>query len=329
MSFYTLDDYNNIKFNGVYTLPSSIHDIIAKLASQLSVSIETVNHVVYKKKPNFKEMKDEDWKAKPFKSTVILTNTNEHEKMMHDIRVCMNKISKTNYSEQLNSIIKFIQPILLVTGTSDNVQQSDESAISEPVSISINSGNAHKIAQNIFDIASTNKFFSELYADLYCDLIGMFPIFRELLDNMILNFTKTMENIKYVDPDIDYDKHCNYNNENDKRKATSNFLVNLMKRDVIPADVLIRIILEIIGIMKEYMTLSNHVNEIDEIVENICILVTIGKTHFDFVSGWDEITGFIKNMSELKLKQPNISNRCIFKCIEIYQNISGSSVQRK
>jgi hypothetical protein len=309
MSFYSLDDYNNLKFTSSYTLPNSINEIITKLASQLSISIESVNHVVYKKKSNFKEIKDEDWKAKPFKTTVIVNNKSESEKMIDHIRVCMNKISKTNYNDQFTTIVKYIEPILCPC---DENQESTE--------------NNYKIAQTIFDISSTNKFFSELYADLYRDLIQKFPIFQELLDNMISNFTKTMENIKYVSPDIDYDKHCNYNNENDKRKASSTFLVNLMKRDVIHSEILINLILEIINTMKEYMDVGNQINEIDEIVENLFILITSGKEKYDFVVGWDNVVEFIKNMSELKLKQPNISNRAIFKCIDIYQNISG---QRK
>jgi hypothetical protein len=78
MSFYSLDDYNNLKFTTSYTLPSSVNEIITKLASQLSVSIESVNHIVYKKKNNYKEIKDEDWKAKPFKTTIIVNNKSEH-----------------------------------------------------------------------------------------------------------------------------------------------------------------------------------------------------------------------------------------------------------
>jgi hypothetical protein len=309
MSVYSLDDYNNLKFNSAYTLPSVINDIIAKLASQLSVSIEPVTNLVYKKKHNFKEIKDEDWKVKPFKTTIIINNKSGHEKMIDDIRVCMNKISKTNYGEQLNTIIKYIKPILSVS--------------SENEDNSVNKDNMYKIAQTIFDISSTNKFFSELYADLYRDLIEQFPIFNELLDTMILNFTKTMENIEYVSPDTDYDKHCSYNNENDRRKATSNFLVNLMKRDVISADILICRIIEIMNIMKGYMEMGNHMNEIDEIVENLFILITLGKDKYSFIADWDNVVIFIKNISELKLKQSNISNRCIFKCIDIYQNILG------
>jgi len=307
MSFYSLDDYNNLKFTTSYTLPASINEIITKLASQLSVSIESTNHIAYKKKHNFKEIKDEDWKAKPFKTTIIVNNKSDVEKMIDDIRVCMNKISKNNYSEQLNTIVKFIQPIL------DSVDENAESAASE---------NKYKIAQTIFDISSTNKFFSELYADLYRGLIRTFPIFQELLDNMLSNFTKTMENIKYVSPDTDYDKHCNYNNENDRRKASSTFLVNLMKRDVITSEVLLNLILEIIETMKEYMNNGNQINEIEEIVENLFILITLGKEKYDFVSTWENVMDFIKNISELKLKQSNISNRSIFKCIDIYQNVT-------
>ena len=305
MSFFSLDDYNKLQFTTTYTLPSSVCDVITDLAKRLSISIEPTIQVVYKhKKHNYKEIKDDEWNAlRSFKSTTIIdTNKNANEKMIDDIRICMNKISKTNYTEHLKTIVKFINQINGSTEEYDNM---------------------NKIAQTIFDISSTNKFFSELYADLYRDLNAQFPIFNELLDTFIMNFTKTMENIEYVSPDTDYDKHCNYNNENDRRKAASTFLVNLMKRDVILPEVLILRITEIIAIMKGYMEMGNHINEIDEIVENLFILITLGKDKYTFISEWDNIVVFIKNISELKLKQSNISNRCIFKCIDIYQNIVG------
>ena len=47
------------------------------------------------------------------------------------------------------------------------------------------SENKDKIANTIFDICSTNKFLSEIYSELYVELVGYDDIFGNLLDSYI------------------------------------------------------------------------------------------------------------------------------------------------
>ena len=87
---------------------------------------------------------------------------------------------------------------------------------------------------------------------MYKDISEKFPeIFNSILLLFLEGFTNTMKTIRYVDQKENYDDFCKYNKENDKRKATSMFITNLVKNNVIEPQVLIQIIQTIqIALMK-------------------------------------------------------------------------------
>ena len=50
---------------------------------------------------------------------------------------------------------------------------------------------------------------------------------------------KLFENMEFVSPDEDYDKFCEMNITNEKRRAMSLFLTNLYKNEVVSLDILL------------------------------------------------------------------------------------------
>jgi hypothetical protein len=182
-----------------------------------------------------------------------------------------------------------------------------------------------KIANNIFEIASTNKFFSEIYAKLYRELTLQFPeVFNKIVNTFVIGFTETMRNIKYVDQNVNYDEFCKYNKENDKRKATSVFITNLIKENVIEIDVLVSLISDIQTILDEYINTPNKTNEVEEITENIFLLFTndmnlLQKTNTNHL--FDKI----RVLASMKPKElPSISSRAIFKYMDILEKFQKS-----
>ena len=222
---------------------------------------------------------------------------------MNDIRAALNKISNKNYDANRDVILGLLQ---------DLVTEQKEDTEKDLV----------KIGNNIFDIASTNKFFSEIYARLYKDISEKFPeIFNSILTSFLEGFTNTMNTIIYVDQKDNYDDFCKYNKDNDKRKATSMFITNLVKNNVIPSDVLVNIIQTIQSNLNTYMNEENKVNEVEEIVENIFILLTNNTTFLKSLAN-TEIILFIQNLSILKPKDlPSMSSRAIFKCLDIVDKL--------
>ena len=102
---------------------------------------------------------NENWETvrTVFKTTVIEKANDEGvDKWIQDIRSCINKISNKNYDKQSTNIIEYIDKC---------VENKDESSETD------NKENLKKIANFIFSVASTNKFYVDLYATLYVELI--------------------------------------------------------------------------------------------------------------------------------------------------------------
>lgn len=329
---YNLNDYNAIILGNYnicdedannryipYTLPQNVTTIIHFLAKKFAGSeIQEKPRKIYLNKSN-----DTSWihrnvngniNGNAFKPTTIIDKTKPEggtEKIMNDIRSSLNKISNKNYDANRDVIIILLNE-LIEQKNADNAE----------VDVKDNA-ELIKIGNNIFDIASTNKFFSEIYAKLYKDISEKFPeIFNEILKTFLEGFTNTMKTISYVDQKDNYDDFCKYNKDNDKRKATSMFITNLVKNEVIHPDVLMNIIITIQGILHTYMNEQNRVNEVEEIIENIYILLTNNGTHVKCQN--TEIMECIIRLSKSKPKElPSMSSRAVFKCLDIVDKLTS------
>jgi len=312
---YNLDNYKNIIVSGYdYKLSETITNIIANLSNELGVTFKentksnniqeeyTGENKKYSKR-NFgnKRVKpvvdEEQWeKIKAFKSTQI-EQKEGIEKLINDVRVCLNKISNKNYETQRDAIIQYIKEII------ENKETDTE---------------LFKIKKSIFEIASTNKFYSELYALLYKDLINTFECFKENIEPFINEYIDSIQNINYVDPKVDYDKYCDYNKENDKRKAMSAFIVNLSKNDIVEKNTVINKIIYLEELVLNYCDIENKTNELEEITENLFILITKSLSMLVNESNWEIVINNIKQLAQMKTKEhKSLSSRSLFKYMDI------------
>ena len=313
---YTMNDYTTILFGNAenkamsYKLPVETMSIIQSLIKKIGIPDivvsdykprHTDNHTHNGRNrynTNSAKANEDSWiSSRDFKPTVVVEKKEGGEKMLHEIRIALNKISAKNYDTNKDTIF---QKMAELVALSSSVGQTD----------------VVKVANTIFEIASTNKFFSEMYAKLYKDLTVQFPdIFSGILNVFVEGFTETMKTIRYVDQKANFDEFCKYNKDNDKRKATSVFITNLVKMEVIGVEVLICMIKEIFGILDEYMNRADCVNEVEEITENIFLLMT---NHLDLLPRGLEINETVRRISEMKPKElPSISSRAIFKYKDI------------
>lgn len=314
---YNLNDYNAILFGNneqpfTYKLPSNVITIINFLAKKFGHSeIHDKPKKTYINNSN--KSNESSWiNTQSFKPTTIIDKTKPEggtDKIMNDIRCSLNKMSNKNYDTNRDIIIQLLNEL---------VEKKREESESETET----DADLIKIGNNIFDIASTNKFFSEIYAKLYKDISKEFPeIFNSILSIFLEGFTNTMKTICYVDQKDNYDDFCKYNKDNDKRKATSMFITNLVKNEVIHTDVLKNIIVTIQVILDKYMNEENRVNEVEEIIENIYILLTNNLTFLKACEN-TEIMKCIIRLSKSKPKElPSMSSRAIFKCLDIVDKL--------
>lgn len=314
---YSLNDFNEILFGESlqYTLDKSTEEIIENLANLLgivntnvitkpSVNNDIVNSHPKRSKSSFyrkdKEMED-SWLQPAFKPTKI----EKKEGTMNEIRSCLNKLSQKNYDTNKTQLLELIRH-------SDSV-------------------NLPAIANNIFDIASTNKFYSEIYANLYKELLAEFEIFGEILKTFILAFTETMRDIHYVDPKINYDEFCAYNKKNDARKATCVFITNLCKKGVLPIQTLSDIILQIQTIMNNYMENADRSNEVEEITENLFLLTTMNaELKLATPEQWEIVLANITRISQCKAKDHvSLTSRTIFKHLDMLDSFEEEGKKEK
>ena len=329
--YYHLEDYNQIIFDGIqHTLSDQILKTINILSEEIAkitpVAIATsttqnstserykkpVNPVnLNKKRINHKKtISDEEWNTLRNFKTTQLEKKEGIDKLINDIRSSLNKISSKNYENHRDSILELLKTI------------NNELTNTENNEMIIKENELKKVANAIFEIASNNKFYSELYAELYKDLINNYEIFDEILCEFINNYKESVKEIKYVDQNTDYDKFCEYNKTNDRRKALSTFIVNLMNKNIIDKTKVINIINNFQEIIFDYIDTSDKNNEVEEIGENLFILITTSKNHCNKLDNWNEIIENVKKLSDMKTKdKKSLSSRAKFKFMDILDDL--------
>lgn len=256
-------------------------------------------------KPNDKrrEPSDEDWSAmRNFKTTKIDTKTGI-EKQVNDLRVLLNKISKTTYEKQRDAILAAFR---------DYFASSEEGTVTTE--------NTSRLSKAVFDIASTNKFYSELYADLFKELVQEFSVFRDLLTEFVESYcSNSMKTILYVDPDIDYDGYCAYVKQSDIRKSTTTFIICCSARDLVDLNVIIDIVVEFIDTVLRLKDEPGKTKELEEITELIFIMVSTLNDRAKSEPKWEEhVMQEIERLSKMKTKDHmSLSNRAIFKFMDL------------
>ena len=238
----------------------------------------------------------------------IPTTINKKEgidKTINDIRIYLNKITNKNYEIQKEKIFQLIEDILKLSEREDNTYSDDKN------------DNLRKIARFIFDISSSNKFFCELYANLYNELIDKYTdIFIHTLNDFVINFKESIQTFSYCDPDKDYDKYCMFVKESDKKKAITTFIIMLLNRNVISREQIIEITHFFTQTIQKYIDESNRINEVEELGEILYILISLGNKSISELQSdiWKEIITSVCVFKTLKIKEhKSISSRFIFK----------------
>jgi hypothetical protein len=180
-----------------------------------------------------------------------------------------------------------------------------------------------KLGTVIFEIASTNRFYSKMYADLYSDLINNFQIMEDVFQENFNNFMNLFDIIEYVEPNVDYNKFCKINKDNEKRKALAAFFINLMNNNIISKDKIISIIINLTTKVYTYINEDNKKNEVDELTENIAILykkeLFNGSIDYELIDNMS-ISEIIEKLAHSKSKNYlSLSNKSIFKFMDLIE----------
>ena len=180
-----------------------------------------------------------------------------------------------------------------------------------------------RVGNAIFEIASNNRLFSKLYADLYCKLISNFEVMKDIFNDNLETFMELFNCIEYVDPEKDYNQFCKINIDNERRKALSLFFVNLTTNKVIGENKLQSMTCSLLKMLIVFIKEENRKNEVDEITENISILYSYDKNMFenccDLFDG-NTFVNTIEKLANCKAKTyPSLSSKAIFKFMDLVE----------
>lgn len=256
------------------------------------------------------------------------------ELSIDNIRSALNKLTDKTYSTMLSNILKEISA--LFTASSDDASEEHNTvAVMD------------RVASSIFNTASSNAFYSEIYARLFHDLMSketepgheQYSVFRGIFEKNLASFMSLFETIEYCDPKKNYDKFCDINKANEKRKAMSLFIVNLMKIGIVEKTQVLGLMRQIQELMYTNMRQEGKTNEVDELAENLFIMVKHSHMVFtgrsgaagsaldpEIVESFQSRVEQITEISKMKLKsKPSITNKTIFKHLDMLDEISGKA----
>lgn len=245
-----------------------------------------------------------------------------------NIRSYLNKLTDKTYTTMFSNILKEITD-LFAASTDDTSEEHNTVAV------------MNRVALSIFNTASSNAFYSEIYARLFRDLMAQdngigspYAVFRELFERNLASFMSLFETIEYCDPKKNYDKFCDINKANEKRKAMSLFIVNLMKFGIVEKTHVLALMRQIQELMYSNIRQEGKTNEVDELAENLYIMVKHSHAVLaESTAKETELAEMFKNrveqiteISKLKIKsKPSITNKTIFRHLDMLDEISGKA----
>jgi len=329
---YTLTQITDLSFSGFnYQIPEDTASMINYLCSQvgseglLSPIFIKTEESRYKPsdtaasasgiggfKPNSKKRKGnkamevsaEEWETLRTFQPTKMEQKSGIDGEIDQIRLLINKLSDKTF---LDIREKLIDKINVICSNNPTAEQQ------------------LKISSIIYEISSTNKFYSRIFADLYAELLTMYSWLRPIFDEKYKNIMAQYQNIEYVDPETNYDGFCDMNKANEKRKAVTTFFVNLASNGFINKEGIIELLAKLLSIIVDFISKSDKKNEVDELTENIAILynkdqVDLAEEDENYYIDGSSILSIVNRLAKSKAKDfPSLSNKAIFKYMDLVE----------
>ena len=221
-----------------------------------------------------------------------------------ELKNCINSITNKNKKEILSRLTKLIA--------------ANKKAIN----------NDTLVMNTIFNNFTVNSFYSKEYADIYLTLCDSEPELFSVLTMSINNIHEKYYNtIRIANPEDDYAVFCENNKTNDLVKSFTHFIVALYKlgskntkiSHVVNKEYLLGIIETLIEKIKQ----TSNFMEAYEYLENICIFIkNIPEINAKQNERISIIANEIQNMKDKSEPYCYFKNKCVFKCMDIFEIIN-------
>mgnify|MGYP002640334007 CR=1 FL=1 len=300
MTTYNLEQFIDIASNlNKHVLSEDVLSIYDKLLKELNINTHTIESEQkekrHKRPKNNKHELLSSGKVVEFKQKETAEKT-DYEKIMINIRGSLNKLTSKNYVTQIELLKSYLEE---VSG------MNDESYLME-------------CSNYLFDVASKNSFYSEMYATIYIELSNIYPIFEERKEQFMVDCTDGLDTIIYVDESQDYEGFCKNNKRNDIRRSMNTLLINLYKKNQCNIQCILKMTTAIFDKIEANKTTASQIHITEELTENLFIFISelIGelKEH----TSWDIILNNITDYTKCKLSDyPGLTTRIKFKFMDM------------
>jgi hypothetical protein len=332
---YNLKQITDISYSGFYfEIPEDTFDTINYLCGQVGSSgisssvfsksapsvstLENTNDNLLssnqnknnKKKRGNKgmEVSAEEWESiRTFQTTKIEQKTGI-DADVNEIRLYLNKLTDKTFLDMREKIIEKINAVCAISSDAED---------------------AVKLSSMLYEMCSTNKFYSKIFADLFAELASMYSWLNENFWQNYVNIMDQYNNIQYIDSEKDYDGFCEMNKKNERRRAITSFYLNLALNGFIKKEGVVKMLKDILTSIMNMINSPDKKNEIDELTEIVGIL--FNKEMIDEVDDdsndpeayyvFDQsILDTVSSLAQKKAKDhPSLSNKAIFKYMDLVE----------
>jgi hypothetical protein len=254
------------------------------------------------------EVSAEEWESiRTFQATK-LEQKSGIDGDIDQIRLYLNKLTDKNFLDMRDNIISRIDKIL---GETDDTNVINNLGIL------------------LFDLCSSNKFYSKIFADMFAELASKYEWLGQLFENRFKNIVEHYTDIKYIDADKDYDGFCAMNKTNERRRALTTFIVNLTANNYSKKEEMVKLLKSLLTMIMSFVYQDNRKNEVDELTENVGILfnkeiidevLDDADDEEEYNVDEESIVDTINMLAKSKAKDyPSLSNKAIFKYMDLVE----------
>lgn len=321
MASYNLKQIQEISSKGFeFEIPEETYNLLNYLCLQVGSLQLTTRQFKHKVSTNT------NTNTNTFEDTSFDKNKkrrgNRYAEQMPDIKFQTTKLEqKTGFEADLDQIRLLLNK--LTDKTFLDIKDKIIDRITNICSHNDEAVDLNKLGTIIYDICTTNKFYSKIFADLFAELATSFTWIYTVFNSKFSMLLEQYNNIKYVDSNKDYDGFCEMNKINERRRSVTTFYLNLALNGFIEKENIIRLLKDILVMIMNMIDSQNYKNEVDELTENVNILFNrevinnIPDTT-EYNVNDDTIIDTVKKLAESKTKDHlGLSSKSIFKYMDL------------
>uniref|UniRef100_A0A6C0BVU0 MIF4G domain-containing protein n=1 Tax=viral metagenome TaxID=1070528 RepID=A0A6C0BVU0_9ZZZZ len=303
---YPMDVIDGFIFNGFdYVLPEMAKNIINRLAEKVG-SPDYIKTPIFKKRKDFGQQQPDDgndWASiRSFNKTVVVDEERSaNELVISEMKKQLNKLTNDNYDIIRDKMFEILY------------------------NHDVNDSCMREINEVIFAISSGNAFFANVYARFMKDMIVKYESMRDVFEGHLAGVMGRFDNVRWCNPEENYDEFCKINTENGERRALVGFFVQLCIIDMVQADKIVDIFYRLYDVVEKERTTKTSMNKIEEVVTTIFGLVSGSMSFIKKHSKYADIVEKVNTIANINKKtNPGLSNKAIFKMLDLVDIIEAN-----